>query len=54
MSLDGHLLLMCDVTDPMPTAGHTETLLALMLRARIMFTELLPGNVLIKYATVGR
>jgi hypothetical protein len=24
-SRDGHVLLMCDVTDPTPTAGHTET-----------------------------
>jgi hypothetical protein len=24
MSRGGHILLMCDVTDPTPTAGHTE------------------------------
>jgi hypothetical protein len=24
MSRDGHVLLMCDVTDPTPTAGHME------------------------------
>jgi hypothetical protein len=38
--------LLCQLPDT------RKTQLALLLRARIMFTELLPGNVLIKYTTI--
>jgi hypothetical protein len=42
--------LICDVTAPAPAARHTEN--SLLLRARSVFTELLLGNALIKYATI--
>jgi hypothetical protein len=53
MSCDSHLLLMCDITDPTATARHTENTVVLLLQACIVFMDLLPGKVLIKYATVS-
>jgi hypothetical protein len=53
MSRDGHPLLrtMSSILHQLPDTRKTQ--LALPVRARIVFTELLPGNALIKYITIN-
>jgi hypothetical protein len=52
MSLDGHVLLMCDITDPTTTAGHMENTACSTVVGTYRVHRAVAGNALIKCITI--